>query len=40
MAAVSGDPGQDLQWAGNTVTGNGDNRQLKSRGFRPPRASG
>ncbi|MGO8928045.1 MAG: PKD domain-containing protein, partial [Limisphaerales bacterium] len=41
FAAVTGNPGADLEWANNTVTGNGNNNQLTSRGFssRPPRAS-
>jgi len=33
MAAVTGDPGADLEWADNTVAGNGDDRTPTSRGF-------
>jgi hypothetical protein len=41
FAAVSGNPGIDLEWVNNTVTGNGKNNQLTSRGFtnRKPVAS-
>ena len=41
LAAVTGNPGADLEWTNNTVTGNGNNNQLTSRGFssRPPKAS-
>jgi hypothetical protein len=33
FAAVTGNPGADLEWANNTVTGNGKDTQLVSRGF-------
>lgn len=33
FAAVSGQVGPDLEWANNTVTGNGKDNQLTSRGF-------
>ena len=33
FAAVTGDPGTDLEWANNTVSGNGKDDQLTSRGF-------
>ena len=33
LATVSGNPGVDLEWANNTVTANGNNNQLTSRGF-------
>jgi len=41
FAAVTGNPGVDLEWTNNTVSGNGSDRQLVSRGFssRPPKAS-
>lgn len=41
FAAVTGNPGADLEWTNNTVTGNGNNNQPTSRGFpsRPPKAS-
>jgi hypothetical protein len=32
-AAVSGGPGPDVEWSGNTVFGNGSNAELSSRGF-------
>jgi hypothetical protein len=40
LAAVSGNPGAELEWANNTVAGNGNNSPLTSRGFsnRKPRA--
>lgn len=37
FASVSGNPGAALEWANNTVTGNGENRQLVTRGFASPR---
>lgn len=37
FAAVGGNPGVDLEWNNNTVTGNGDNKQLTSRGFPNPK---
>jgi PKD repeat protein len=41
FAAVTGNPGVDLEWTNNTVSGNGSDKQLSSRGFRnrPPKAS-
>ncbi|RPH31486.1 PKD domain-containing protein, partial [bacterium] len=32
-ASISGNPGSDLEWSGNTVAGNGSNVELSSQGF-------
>ena len=37
FAAVAGNPGVDLEWAKNTVAGNGSNKELVSRGFANPK---